>query len=396
MNTQPNRFIHKWAGHIMKKINIGFCIPDMIVGGVESVFILTLEELIKNPQYKIFVFMQSELNEAFYKDWFAKHHEITLRTIYPMLPFFERLKRYTRIFPLENIRKIIFGIYKRYKRMRFAFGNIDIFIDYKHASFFKELRFVRKPKITWCHGSVDFFQESKLITRLNIYNRMVVLTQEFADEFKAIYPNYADKIMCIYNPINTADIIAKATKAPRFNERYFCAVARLGCPKDLRTVIYAFNDFYSRENMPDIKLLLVGDGPYREALEKQAQKTVAAKNVVFTGTITNPFGIMQDAMAHILSSNSEGFGMVLIEAMALDTLNVSSNHRHGPAEILEEGKAGLLFECGDIISLSNIMSDIYHGRINTNEMIKRAHESLSRFSVNTIIPQITNLINSHL
>ena len=373
-----------------KKIKLAFCLPDMIVGGVESVFILTLEELLKHPEYKITVFMQSKLQEAFYQEWFDKHPQIQLVTVYPLLVWFERKK--TNIFPLENIRKIIFSLYKKYRRMKFSFGDSDVFIDYKNSSFFKELKHVRKPKITWCHGSFDFFVQDKQIERLKYYDKLVVLTDDFKSELLSMYPEVSGKVVRIYNPINVDDVIKKSNVAPSMLGRYFCVVARLGSPKDLRTVIYAFDDFWKREGDSDVKLVLVGEGPKRKNLMELADKLVSKNNIVFAGVQTNPFGYMRNAMAHIFSSKSEGFGMVLMEAAALKTLNISSNHKSGAAEILQNGKCGLLFEVGDIISLSHIMSDVYHEKVSIAQITENAFNSLDRFAADKIIGQITNLV----
>ena len=68
----------------MHRKKIAFCIPDMIVGGVETIFISTLTELSQHTDLKITVFMQSKLNEHFYQDWFNAHPQISIKTLYPL------------------------------------------------------------------------------------------------------------------------------------------------------------------------------------------------------------------------------------------------------------------------------------------------------------------------
>ncbi len=378
----------------MNKQKIAFCIPDMIVGGVETVFISTLEELLKYPDLKISVYMQSKLQEKYYQDWFNHHPEIKLKVIYPMLPYFENLKKRTNFFPLKNLRKLIFSLYKMYRRSIFHINNHDIYIDYKNASFFKELRHIKTPKITWCHGSFDFFQKSKLINRLKYYDKMVVLTDEFKDEFTLHYPSHSSKIIRIYNPITPEHIITKAKTGPTYPGRYFCSISRLGSPKDIHTIIDAFTIFLRTENTTDIKLLIIGDGPNRTGLEQHANQSTAKEHIIFLGTQTNPFGYMQKSMAHILSSHSEGFGMVLLESASVGTLNISTQHKNGAQEILLNGTAGLLFNIGDKHALSQIMSNIYHNRIPRQKIIKNSQLSLNRFNPKKITAEILELINS--
>ena len=376
----------------MKKQKIAFCIPDMIIGGVESVFITILTELIKSPNLEISVFLHSKLTEPFYHDWFTKHPEIQIKVIYPLQTYFERLKKHTNFFPLKNIRKLIFSIYKKYKRLTFQISDIDIYIDYKNASFHKELRRISKPKITWCHGSFEFFQDAKLIKRLQYYDKMIVLTNEFKTEFNLHYPELQHKIIHLSNPIDQDYIIDQAKNAPTYSGKYFCSVSRLGTPKDISTIINAFSIFWELENQPDVKLLIIGDGPNRKKLEVLANHSAAKKHIIFMGTQTNPFGYMRNAMAHILSSTNEGFGMVLLESATVGTLNVSSNHKNGAMEILQNGQSGLLFPVGDLNSLAHIMCDIFNNRIPRTKIIKQCQDSLHRFDIKSISTEIITLL----
>ena len=380
----------------MKKINVAFCIPDMIIGGVETVLISTLEELLKTGEFNISVFMRSPLQEPFYIEWFEKHPEIKLTSTAPLVPFFENLKKHTKFFPLENIRKITFSIYKRYKRLTLSYGNIDIFIDYKNCQFFKELQNIKKPKITWIHGSFEFFEEHRYINMIKKYDKLVVLTNDFMNDFIKKYPEHKNKVANIYNPIGLDDIKSKLEKAPRYEGKYFCCVSRLSPPKDIRTIIYAFNEFYQRDNAKDIKLLIVGDGPKRKELEDLKENLVARDNIVFIGTATNPYGYMRDSIAHILSSTHEGFGMVLTEAAITKTLNISSNHKSGASEILLDGQGGYLFEIGDVIGLSKIMSIACTNDIERQKKIDTMYDSLERFSAKKTTEKIYSLIKETL
>jgi len=381
-------------------MNVTFCIPYLVIGGVDMVFVRTLQELKKQSNINITILTHAKIRGAFFKDWCAQNPDIKIITCYPWQNAFETIAQYTKIFPLKNIRKIIFSVYKKIRRWQLRhnpiFYNTDIFIDYKNMSFTRELAMTNKLKITWIHGSINFFQDEKLGDKLFMYDKIVCLTDSFVSDFKKLYPQYADKITRIYNPIDCDAIRKIAMSQPEIPGKYFVVVSRLNYDKDIETVIHAFDKFWVREASPDVRLIIVGGGDRASYLQSIARKQASSENIIFTGPIPQPFGYMRDAMASILSSYNEGFGMVLIEAMALGTVNISSECPNGPAEILLNGDAGILFTPGDAEKLSQIMSDIWNERINIRQMIQNATDSLKRFDSDIIVPQIHDILSQQL
>lgn len=380
----------------MTKLKVAFCIPDMIVGGVESVLLRTLEELEKHDDIKISILMHKPLKEKIFIDWFNAHPNIKQYVYYPRFDFFEGIAQYTKIFPLKNIRKIIFSIYKKIRRRYIsqiiASGKFDIFLDYKNFSFFKELRKARQPKITWVHGSINYFEENHFINHIQIYDKIVCLSDSFLKDFKKKHPESADKITRIYNPINFDEIKKISTQMPGHNGKYFLCVSRLSYDKDIETIIRAYNKFWINENAPEIQMVIVGDGPNAPQLKQLAASLPAGKNIVFPGCMPVPFGYMRGAMAHIMSSRNEGLPTVLIECASIGTLNVASNCKSGVSEILLNGKAGVLFKPGNDEELAKIMSDIWNNRLPVNDLINTATNNITRFATKDISDQILRLI----
>ena len=389
---------HKANRFIMAKTCVVFCIPNMVIGGVEFVLIRTLAELVKQPDLEISVILSAPLTEPLFIEWFQAHPQIKTYVHMPLCHKFEALKDKCRVFPIKQIRKIAFSLYKKFRRARFRrhelIRNADVIIDYANFNYFKELKNVQKYKLTFVHGSINYFNNSGFYARTKYYDKIVVLSDSIKRDLAVQYPDIADKLVHIYNPINIDEIRTRAAQASAPNGKYFTCVSRLNYDKDIPTLIKAFEAFWAQEQHPDVKLYIVGDGPAMGDFQTRASETTAREQIVFCGKQSNPFGYMRGAMAHILSSYNEGLPTVLIEAAVNDTLNISSNCKSGPAEILMNGDAGILFEPGDADALAQIMSDVYHNRVNAKKMIKNAFLGLTRFSPEKITMQIIDLIKA--
>lgn len=380
------------------RMKIAFCIPEIIIGGVECVFIEILDGTIKKLDTDVVVVTQKKIQDKYFQEWFRAHPNIKLYTMYPAAHIFDAAKKYMHVFPLKNIRKIIYSLYKKYKNHRAMrrgiFSDCDLVIDYKNASFAKILRKFPNKKITWIHGSIDFFTSNKMDKYLALYDKVVCLTHSFESDFKLKYPKYANKIVQIYNPINTNRVRQMAKDGETFNGKYFCAVSRLDADKDIKTIIDAFGIFWDKAKQPDVNLVLVGDGSQATALRKYAENKSCGENIIFVGATHNPFGYMRGAIAHILSSYNEGMGMVLVESAACGTINIASNCKNGPAEILMNGDAGLLFTPGDANELAKLMQQVWHNEIDVQKIVKNATDGLDRFSTDKIATQISELFKS--
>ena len=344
----------------------------------------------------MYVFSHGPISEPYYIKWLKDRPNIKVFTVYKLSPVFEKFKgRFG--FPIENIRKIIFSLYKKYCNHKIArikeLTQCDVIIDYVSGCSFKQLKHCKQPKITWLHGSINYVRENKIYERLPDYKHIVCISDSIQKDFSKEFPQYADKLVRIYNPVDYKKIKQISITAPKYNGNYFLCVGRMDQDKDIGTIIDAFNDFWLREKKPNIKMVFIGDGNIAEDMKKMASKTDAHKQFIFLGKIPQPYGYLRNATAHILSSFNEGLPTVLIEAMATNTLNISSDCPNGPHEILLDGKAGLLFEPGNKNQLSKIMSDIWNKKINVKQLVTNAKKSLKRFDPELVSKQIVNLIN---
>ncbi|HHX87771.1 MAG TPA: glycosyltransferase, partial [Firmicutes bacterium] len=96
------------------------------------------------------------------------------------------------------------------------------------------------------------------------------------------------------------------------------------------------------------RLIILGEGPQREALEQLIHSLGLGDQVQLPGFVNNPYRYMAQAAVFVLSSRREGFGNVLVEALAAGAPVVSTDCPGGPAEILEQGRYGRLVPVGDL------------------------------------------------
>ena len=119
----------------------------------------------------------------------------------------------------------------------------------------------------------------------------------------------------------------------------FITAGRLVEMKDQRTLLRAFA-IHVRQRPS--RLILLGSGPMLDDLRALAASLEIADHVAFEGFVPDPLPFIRAGDAFVLSSRSEGFGNVLVEAMGCGTPIVATDCPHGPAEILAHGKYGIL------------------------------------------------------
>ena len=376
-----------------KKLKVVFCLRDMQMGGVESVFVRTMDQLIKRDDLDISFVSYVKISEPVYAEWFKKHPEIKTYVLYPCAWLGTELKRF---FLVRLVQHIVRDTYRGARRMFFkhhVLHDADVVVDYYDFGFRKELRRVRARRIAWWHSSINkFLANRSYVKYIKNYDLFVTLTDGFVDEFKTRWPKYKKKVVRVYNPVDIDKVNRKIAESvvPEYG-KYFVSVARLSGDKDIETVLRAFDMFWQKNNQPDVNMVFVGGGNI-EKYRAIADKLGAYKNIIFTGAQTNPFGFMRGAIAHILSSYGEGLPTVLIEAMLVGTLNIASDCKNGPREILLDGDAGLLFATGDADALAKHMENVWKNKVPAQRMIKTATKSCDRFEAKNIIPDIIQVI----
>lgn len=149
-------------------------------------------------------------------------------------------------------------------------------------------------------------------------------------------------------------IQAAAGTTPDPDAPYVMAMGRLDHQKGFDVLIRAFAAAHGR--MPGWRLVLVGEGPLREALADLAGSLGIGSLVEMPGFVANPHPRLAGASLYVLSSRYEGMGgLALLEAMAHGLPIIATDCVSGPRELLEDGRLGALVPVEDVASLATAL-----------------------------------------
>ncbi|MFW6295647.1 MAG: glycosyltransferase [Halothece sp.] len=201
----------------------------------------------------------------------------------------------------------------------------------------------------------------------------------------------SDNIKIIYNPIVTPELVEKGQQP--LEDSWFLSkdmpvilgVGRLTKQKDFTTLVQAFAKVRQFKN---VRLMILGEGEERSSLESLIEELGLINDVCLPGFVENPYIYMAKADVLVLSSAWEGFGNVLVEAMAVGTPVVSTDCDSGPAEILENGKYGKLVPVEDSEEMAKAIASTLENPP-TSEFLK---QRATKFSLNTILMQYQQLL----
>jgi glycosyltransferase involved in cell wall biosynthesis len=176
-----------------------------------------------------------------------------------------------------------------------------------------------------------------------------------ADDLSLVMEIPREQIQVIYNPVVTPELEKK--KHIPLNHPWFEAdeppvllsVGRLAPQKDFPTLIESFARV--RKTQP-MRLLILGEGPERPALETLIKQLGIENDVSLPGFVENPYPYMVRAALFVLSSRWEGLPTVLIEALYCGTPIIATDCLSGAREILRDGHYGQLVSVGNVDSMA--------------------------------------------
>ncbi|MFP4181867.1 MAG: glycosyltransferase [Thiohalospira sp.] len=189
---------------------------------------------------------------------------------------------------------------------------------------------------------------------------IVAVAGPVADDLAAIGGIPRERFAVIANPTVTPELEALSREPVEHpwlgaerDRPVIVAVGRLKGQKDFPTLLRAFAALQR-----PARLIILGEGPDREALERLRDELGLADSVDLPGFTENPYAWMRAADLFVLSSRYEGSPNVLVEAMAVGTPVVATDCPSGPRALLRDGELGPLVPVGDSEALAAAMERV--------------------------------------
>lgn len=183
-------------------------------------------------------------------------------------------------------------------------------------------------------------------------------------------------IRVIPNPVDTRRVVELArtpAEHPWLAEDVpvVLAIGRLTEQKDYPTLLRAFAQASTQRSA---RLIVLGEGEEREALEQLAKSLGISDRVCLPGFVANPFSYMARARIFVLASRWEGLPNTLLEALACGCPVVATDCPSGPAEILDGGEYGRLVPAGEPAALAAAILDALDEAPERAVLMRRASE----------------------
>lgn len=212
------------------------------------------------------------------------------------------------------------------------------------------------------------------ILRNFLYFKLDYLTV-LTDSDCALYKRFMNNVSVMLNPLSFS-----ITGKSHLSEKKLISIGSLSPQKSQMKMLEVAKVVKQRH--PDWRLVIYGEGALRQQLESYSEQLGLKDFVEFPGSIENVQEALKDASIFLLTSKIEGFGLVLIEAMACGLPCVSFN-APGPESIIKNGENGYLVAQGDIEDMSDKICGLIENETLRKVMGNKAFNSIGEYSVDT-------------
>lgn len=194
------------------------------------------------------------------------------------------------------------------------------------------------------------------------------------------------KLVVIFNPINPPDtrlLVGRSTV--NSESKLVISVGRLDEPKNPQLLLEAFALLPEHCNA---KLVMVGDGPLRGALEELQTRLGLQDRLTLTGFHPNPYELMAEADLLVVPSDREGLPTVIVEALYCGLRVVSTDCGAGIRDILLDNKYGTIVPVRDKVSLAQAIE----AELSTQYPKQVQQDGAKRFLPNIVVNQFLALM----
>ncbi|MDQ0160438.1 glycosyltransferase [Alkalibacillus salilacus] len=229
-----------------------------------------------------------------------------------------------------------------------------------------------------------------LFENLNKQDQVVFLTEKQKNDAEQIYGEN-NNFHVIPHPVNHSNMNYLDEKV-EYDPHSVVAIARLHPVKRMDEALRAFRKVV--DEIPDAKFMIYGKGELEGELKSLINELGLDENVSLCGYTNKPLKEYQKAACSILTSDFEGFGLVVLESLSVGTPVVSYNTKYGPDDIIRDEVDGMVVEQGDKDALAQGIIELMTDSSKRELFSENAKEVHSRFSEEKYINGWINLIDS--
>jgi N-acetyl-alpha-D-glucosaminyl L-malate synthase BshA len=250
------------------------------------------------------------------------------------------------------------------------------------------------PLITTLHGT-----DITLVGKDSSFQPVIEFAINNSDAITAVSNSLREDTLRYFNVNKEVKVISNFIRLENYGKNPSLAVKAKYAPNGEKIITHISN-FRKVKRIPDIVhafkkiveqaptvLLLIGDGPERNNVEKLCRELETCEHIHFLGNIKYPQDVLQISDLFMLPSETESFGLAALEAMASGTPVVASR-TGGIPEVIEDGMGGLLHEVGNIDEMVKNANIIFQ---DADAYKARALEKAKTFDLNQILPKYIEL-----
>lgn len=353
----------------MNKIKIAYIIPSLEIGGSEQkvIDLATNLNLEKFTPHIILIskggalLEKAEANQI--QTFIAKKQsKVGLIALF-------RIKKYLKENKIDIV-QVFTSTGKLWGRLAAILAHTKIIVSTEESLF-------RGKKL-------DVWLEKRFASKTNIIITNSLATKTSAQKY-TLFPD--SRYQIIYNGIDLDKfkVLKKANETHPFRENdetILMCVARFDPRKGIHTLIEAVS--LLKKDKYRFKLILVGDGSLKLELKNLTDRLQLNKEVLFVGYRNDIPAILRTADIFVLPSLEEGFGNVVVEAMASSVPVIASNIG-GLSEIINDEKNGLLFETQNSQSLYEKIKKLIDDPLLREHYQKQAFIDAKKFSLKHMV-----------
>lgn len=281
--------------------------------------------------------------------------------------------------------------------------NFDVVIDHRvRTKYLKELIFAKfifqKSKVFYCVHSYNLayyfsFLDFPYIAKIpHVKNKKFISICVGIQSFLEQKLNIKSKVIYNYLPeIGEAQTSENNDKSAIKN--YIIGVGRLDKIKQFDILIKSYNNSKLQEN--NVGLVILGNGPEKHSLSSLITDLNLNNWIKLIPFKKNPYDLVKNANALVLTSKVEGFPMVLLESLSLSTPIIAFNCKCGPSEIIKNGVNGILVEDQNeeqlVLALNRLLNETFYLKIKKNTQV-----GLDKFFEDTIVQQWINVLENQI